>query len=291
MKHVFIVNPKAGGGKSLKIVENIERIYKRDNKEYVIHYTKEPMDAMRITKEYEKLECVIFSVGGDGTMNEVLNGIIGSKNLFSVIPAGSGNDFTRALESIDELEFSIDVGKINERYFVNVVCIGIDAEVASNANIMKAMKVPPSQIYNASIIYTFIKYRFKKIECYFNNLQKVDKFTLIAICNGRYYGGGFKIAPKAKLTDGLFDIYFVNKISKIKIPKLFLKLVKGTHEEIPTIEKSLSDSLIIRTEKTLICNVDGETLKGKEFNIKTIKNAVRFYNNKELVGEILKNYP
>lgn len=288
MRHIFIVNPLAGGGKSLKIVKNIARVCENQGLDYVIHYTEAPMDATRIAERYKECQCVIYSVGGDGTMNEVLNGIVGSKNLFAVIPAGSGNDFTRTLNSLDKLVLSSDVGKINDRYFINVACIGIDGEVAANANrIMKHMKIHPSQIYNISIIYTFIKYKFKNLQCTIGDFFKRDKFTMFAICNGRYYGGGFQIAPKADISDGVFDIYFVSKISKLKIPYLFLKLIKGQHENIEGVNKLQSDFVIIKSQEDIVCNVDGESMIGKEFNIRVVKNAVTLYNNKEMIKQFL----
>lgn len=288
MKHVFIINPLAGGGKSLKASSHIEAICKRDNLDYIIRYTSGPQDATKITKEYKDEECIIYSVGGDGTMNEVLNGIVGTKNLFAIVPLGSGNDFTRALNSMEEIKKTIDIGKINERYFLNVACIGIDAEVASNAHVlMKKIKIPPSQIYNVSILYTFIKYKFKEMECRLNSFSKKDKFTMLAVCNGRFYGGGFQIAPRAELSDGLFDVYFVSKLSKLKIPYLFLKLLKCKHEGLTVVEKKQSNSVVVHSDEEIICNVDGEILTGKEFDIKIIENAVTLYNDKKLINEFI----
>lgn len=288
MRHVFIVNPLAGGGKSLKIVKNIARVCEDEGIDYVIHYTKEPLDATRITKSYKDSQCIIYSVGGDGTTNEVINGIVGSRNLFAAIPAGSGNDFIRTLEYVDKLEVPIDVGRINDRYFINVACIGIDGDIAENAQkIMKDMRVPPSQIYNISIIYTLIKYKFKELECTLNSFYKKDKFTLLAICNGRYYGGGFNIAPKAEISDGLFDIYYVSKMPKFKIPFCLLKLVKGKHGELSVVSKRQSEYITIKSNEEFVCNVDGESLRGKEFRIDIIKEAVVLYNNKELLNRFL----
>ncbi len=216
MTHVFIVNPFAGGGKSLKILNKIKEVCNKENIDYIVRFTKAPNDATKIAREYENLGGIIYSVGGDGTMNEVLNGIVGSKNLFGILPAGSGNDFHRVLMAMDEISPTIDIGKINDRYFINIACIGIDADVANNVTLMKKTKIPPSQIYNISILYTFFKYKYKNLEFNLNNSQIKDKFTLLAICNGKYYGGGYKIAPNAELSDGLFDIYFAKKNIKIK---------------------------------------------------------------------------
>ena len=163
MKHVFIVNPVSGRGKALKVSLGIKKICEEEKLDYEIHYTNGPKDATRIAKEVKGSKNIIYSVGGDGTLNEVLNGVIGTKNMLAVIPAGSGNDFYRTLSKMDDEMPLIDVGKVNGKYFLNVVSIGIDAEVAKNAEVMKKLKVPTSQIYNASIVYTFFKYKFKEI--------------------------------------------------------------------------------------------------------------------------------
>jgi hypothetical protein len=164
MKRIFIVNPNSGGGKALKVVENIKKICEEDNLEYEIFFTDGPNDATRIAKKFSFSSNIIYSVGGDGTLNEVVNGIVGTKNMLGIIPCGSGNDFYKTLDKIDDELPLVDVGKINNKYFINIVSIGIDAEVANNVSLMKKIKLPPSQIYNASIVYTFFKYRFKNID-------------------------------------------------------------------------------------------------------------------------------
>lgn len=287
MKHVFIVNPLAGRGRSLEIAKNIENVCKKENIDFMIHYTTESKDATRIAREYENDKCIIFSVGGDGTMNEVLNGLVGSNNLFGVIPAGSGNDFYKTLRNIDESYPTIDIGKINDMYFINVVCIGIDAEIANNVDIMKDIKIPRSQIYNASILYTFFKYKFKEIEFTLNEMKNKDKYTILTICNGNFYGGGYKIAPNASISDGLFDIYFVSKISKLKIPALILKIIRGTHESSPLVHKNISNSIHFSSKEDIVANIDGETLVDKHFNIQLIKDGLTLYNNKELINKFL----
>ena len=92
------------------------------------------------------------------------------------------------------------------------------------------MKIPSSQIYNASIIYTFIKFKNKRVKIHTNIKDIDEKYTILSICNGEYYGGGFNIAPKAELTDGLLDIYYAEKMSKLNMIPIILKLKKGKHE-------------------------------------------------------------
>jgi len=86
MKHIFIVNPIAGNGRAVKIVKNIERVCNNENLEYEIRYTTRPKDAIIIAREYQDSENIIYAVGGDGTLNEVLNGLVGTGNMISSIP-------------------------------------------------------------------------------------------------------------------------------------------------------------------------------------------------------------
>ena len=288
MRHVFIVNPISGKGKALKTVERIEKVCKEKNIEYEIHYTKASGDATKIARKYFFTKNIIFSVGGDGTLNEVVNGIIGSKNMLGVIPCGSGNDFYKTLEKIDDEYPVIDVGKINNKYFINIVSIGIDAEVAKNVSLMKKIKLPTSQVYNASIVYTFFKYKFKNIEFTIDNKTNKSKFTILTICNGKMYGGGFNIAPEAKLTDGYFDVYFVDKIKKPIIPFLIGMLKKGTHEKHKSVHKNKATKISFKCDYDLVCNIDGEITIDNKFDIKLIEKELMIYNNKELIKEFLK---
>ena len=287
MKHIFIVNPISGAGKGLRVSNNIDRVCKEKELDYTIHFTSGPKDATRIAGMYKHHKNHIYSVGGDGTLSEVLNGIIGSENVLSVVPSGSGNDFFKTLKNINGKEI-IDIGKINDLYFINIASIGIDAEVAYNVNILKEFKIPSSQEYNASIIYSLLKYSFKEIEFELNQSCIKGQYTLLTICNGQYYGGGFRIAPEAQINDGLFDVYFADKMSKLLIPHMVLKLKKGTHESSRYVNKKKADSIMIQSENLICCNVDGEIIIDNKFDIKIIKNAVQVFNDKEWINQLIE---
>lgn len=289
MKHIFIVNPISGKGKTLKAVDRIKKVCEEENLDYEIHFTEYPKDATKIARKYRFTKNIIYSVGGDGTLNEVLNGIVGTKNLLGVIPAGSGNDFYKTLSKIDEEYPVIDIGKVNDRYFINIISIGIDAEVANNVSLMKKRKVPTNQIYNASLIYTFFKYKYKDIELLIDEKeQKKGKCTILTICNGQVYGGGYKIAPSAKLTDGYFDVYYVEKVNKPQLPSLINMLKQGIHEKHNKVHKSQATKIKFKCDKELVCNIDGEIMTAKKFNVKIIPNAITIYNNKGLIKKLTR---
>ena len=186
-----------------------------------------------------------------------------------------------------EGENIIDLGKINDTYFINVACIGIDADVGNNVDILRKTKIPTSQLYNASIIYTFVKYKFKKMKLKTNVKQIEDKYTILSICNGAYYGGGYNIAPKSQLTDGLLDIYYAEKMPKIKMIPVILRLKKGKHEGKRRIHKFRTNHVELELEEEIIFNVDGEKLAGKKFVIDLLPKEITVYNDNEFVNEII----
>lgn len=280
MRRVFIVNPVAGKGYALKVGKIIEDVCIEKGIDYKIHYTNKPKEATKLTKLYAYgLEpTLIYSVGGDGTLCEVVNGIVNSNAMLGIIPSGSGNDFVKVLPTLGEGIHKIDIGKVNDQYFTNIASIGIDAEVASNVSLMKEKGLPRSWLYNASILYTLSKFKSQTIT--YNDTSK--RITLIAICNGRYYGGGFGIAPNALIDDGQFDIYLADAMPKIYIPGLLLKLKKQTHESSPRIHKYNASSISIDSEKQMVCNVDGEIIKDNHFDFEIQKKAVTLYNIDDL---------
>lgn len=289
MKHIFIVNPVSGKGMTLKTADRIKKVCEEEKLDYEIHYTEYPKEATKIARKYRFSKNIIYSVGGDGTLNEVLNGIVGTKNLLGIIPSGSGNDFYKTLSKIDEEYPVIDIGKVNDHYFINIISIGIDAEVANNVSLMKKRKVPTNKIYNASLIYTFFKYKYKDIELSIDEQsQKKGKCTILTICNGQVYGGGYKIAPSAKLTDGYFDVYYVEKVSKPKLPSLINMLKQGIHERHNKVHKTQATKVSFKCDKDLVCNIDGEIITSKKFNVKIIPSAITIYNNKELIRKFTK---
>lgn len=289
MKHIFIVNPIAGRGRALGISNNIKEVCEEEQIDYEIIYTNKKGEATKIASKI-KGRNIVYAVGGDGTLNEVLNGVMGSKNILGVVPAGSGNDFYRSLEKIRDEMPLIDVGEVNGKYFINVVSIGIDAEIGDNAALMKKMKVPRTQIYNASIVYTFFKYKFKDIDFEIDNVSGKEKCTILTVCNGEMYGGGYKIAPEASLSDGYFDVYFVKKISKLTIPALIGKLKNGSHGADKSVRKVKANKIKFKCDNELVCGYDGETLISKKFKIKMHEKAILVYNNKNLIKKFMRGF-
>lgn len=287
MKYIFIINSIAGRGKYKKLLPNIEKVCKEREIQYEIRYITEEQNSKEILEEYKNEENVIYVVGGDGTITKTLAGIVGTKNKLGIIPAGSGNDTYRTIRRLPKGETKIDLAKINQTYFINVACTGVDAEVANNIDKLRQTKIPTSQLYNASIIYTFVKFKLKRMRLY-TRIKNIDeKYTILSICNGEYYGGGFNIAPKAELTDGLLDIYYAEKMEKVKMIPLILKLKKGKHEGKRRVHKFRVSHVEISFDENVTFNVDGEKLTDSSFIIDIMPKAITIFNDDEFVQSIV----
>ena len=287
MKYIFIVNPESAKGNAMKIIGNIEKVCKQEHIEYEVCYTLAQGDATRLAQSYKDEEKIIYAVGGDGTLSEVLNGVVGTKNKIGIIPAGSGNDFYRTVKELGKTEIESDVGVVNGKYFLNIACVGIDAEVANNVPLMKKKNIKVKNLYTASILYTFTHFKFKQI--HFKSQEKDEKgnFTILSICNGRYYGGGYNISPKASLEDNYFDVYYINKLRLPSIINLLLKLKKGKLEQDKRTNHFKTNNITVTSEEPIRFNVDGETIENTKFEIKIIPKAIKIYHNVELESKFL----
>jgi YegS/Rv2252/BmrU family lipid kinase len=284
MKHVFIINPAAGKGEGVKLIPKIEELFRDRKDDYAIEVTKRHNHAYEIAKEYsEKDICRIYSVGGDGTLNEVVNGVINTKSSVAVIPTGSGNDFIKSVENCLEpdnilknmvygSEREVDVVKVNEKYYINISSLGFDGDVAYNANKLKEYKLMPKKFcYLFSVLITFIKLHFCNLSIDIDN-NKVKKECLLAVvANGKYYGGGMMPAPDADIEDGELDICIIEKMSILKILKLFPLLIKGKHKKLNEVKFYKGKKVKITSDKYISLNIDGDVEKVKiaEFEILT----------------------
>lgn len=288
---IFIVNPTSGNnlGNPASLVIRDYCHYKNIN--YKIFYTEKKNDAIRIADAFKNDKNVtIFSVGGDGTLNEVVNGLANSKAKLGLIPVGSGNDFYRTFK--DFKGDKIDLGKVNNRYFINVASLGLDAEIANYANKLKDGRFSNKSAYVLGLIHEYFKYKPINI-----NIDGMDKdSTILTVCNAKYYGGGFKISPQAKLNDGMFDIIDVKSLNKLEIVNLVMKLIKVKHLESKEVNFYQTDKLSVNSLVALNCNIDGEIIKDTRFDFSIEKEVLNvdvensnYFRNLLVLNKVIKN--
>lgn len=284
MKYIFVINSFTLKDEINEVIHRIKDFCVKNNIEFEVEINNEDNSTEDIVKKYKKCGYTIVAVGGDGMINRVLNALVGTNNTLGFIPCGTGNDFYRSVskEMKNEIE-ECDVIKINDRYFINVACFGIDADVANNKGLIKSKIIPKSQRYNVSVINSFLKYEPRHFILKINNEEIEGDFATVAVCNGGYYGSGYNISPNFKLNNGLIDVYAVEDDNKFNIMKMILSMKKGKHEKYKKVHKFQTNKLTIISNNEINSNIDGEELESKKFNIE-VKGKIKIYINKELIN-------
>lgn len=284
MKYIFVINSFTLKEEINEVIHRIKDFCIRKNMEFEVEINNEDNSTEDIVKKYRKCGYTIVAVGGDGMINRVLNALVGTNNTLGFIPCGTGNDFYRsALKEIKKETEECDVIKINDRYFINVACFGIDADVANNKGLIKSKIIPKSQRYNVSVINSFLKYEPRHFILKMNNEEIEGDFATVAVCNGGYYGSGYNISPNFKLNNGLIDVYAVENDNKFNIMKMILSMRKGKHEKYKKVHKFQTNKLTLISNNEINSNIDGEELASKKFNIE-VKGKIKIYMNKELIN-------
>ena len=279
-RYMLIVNPEAGSGKTMKVLPQIENILRTKKVEYEFHFTQEPRHATELVKEIGSQFDVIVSVGGDGTINEVINGLPDFKIPFGMIPIGTGNDFARScsipynsLEEAIQILMNhdvknIDVGEVNGRKFVNVLGMGFEGQ--ANWNGRKIDFIKGALRYILAIIYTLIAYKRIPMKLTLDKKVLDDDIYLVSIGNGWNVGGGLQLTPKAKLDDGLFDVCYVKEISRWRVVTKFAKLSNGTITDLSEVEMYQAKHIKVESTSVIPIHFDGEIFeeKSKIFDIK-----------------------
>jgi YegS/Rv2252/BmrU family lipid kinase len=285
-KHYIILNPAAGHGASLKAFPQIESELIKLDMEYDVSQTEHPWHAAMLAHQaaidgYD----VVIAVGGDGTANEVINGLMKAKlsgvdplPALGVLCAGRGNDFafgagipidieTGCQTLKDGYRSSIDVGYVEGglfpegRYFGNGVGIGFDAVVG-----FEALKFKPLSGFAAYIIAAlktvFLYDKAPQVEIILDDRTYLQPALMVSIMNGRRMGGGFMMAPNSEISDGLFDLCIAGDVSKMKIFPLIMQFIKGdqeTHDAV-VFDRGQKVTVTAQHNATLPAHGDGETL-------------------------------
>ena len=296
MKHIFVINPTAGTKDiTKKTISKIEAVF--PNGDCDIYITKGPLDALNYVKNYcinspnEQLR--FYSCGGDGTLNETINGAYGYDNAsIACYPAGSGNDFVKYFgKKEDYLDINnlvngklieVDLLKLNDRFVVNVFNLGFDANVAQRMIKYKRLPLVSGKgAYILGIMVSFFhKLTTEMVVTVDDNIVYEGSGVLAAVSNAICYGGGFYCSPKAKVDDGLLDVIAVKKISRFKFLK-FIKYYKaGTHLDEP----KLKDLIVYKQGKTVRIKaknpvnyaIDGEMGRAEDIQISIVPKAIKF---------------
>ena len=288
MRHIFIINPTSGIRDSKKVIPWIKEYFENEN-DYEIYVTEYEGHATEIANRYSVRDHVcIYSVGGDGTAYEVLNGLNDNVPM-GLIPNGTGNDFHRSIytekfnlkemliKTIEGDIHMIDYGVANEHRFLNMFTVGLDAIIAKEAENLGIKNIIPNSL---SYVYGVIKSLTKmpKIKFTFKyNGEIIEQDSLLfAVMNGQYYGGGFRPSPDAKLTDGLFNVLLIESVSVLTLARFILPYAKGQHKNIKQIQEFKLNSFILRADQKMTYTCDGEIFEDDYFVITMLEKRLPF---------------
>lgn len=276
MRYRFIVNPIAGRGDAQRKWPKVQEAIERLKMDYEVVFTGAPGEGVFLAKEgvAQGFDALV-AVGGDGTVNEVVRGIIESgakgKAILGIIPCGTGNDLVRTLDIPVDLEEAVqilknghveplDLGKVNGDYFINVVGVGFDAAVAYEIN-MNVRRLKGTAAYLYAVLKTLFSYKSPQMIVRIDDQVLEGRYFLIAIANGKYYGGGMKIAPDARPADGVFDICAVGDVNRLEVIKMLPKIFTGAHLSHPKVKVYRGRKVMVESTERVIVQADGE-LKG-----------------------------
>ncbi|HBV86986.1 MAG TPA: lipid kinase [Desulfosporosinus sp.] len=280
-----VVNPHSANGSTRKRWPLYLKRLRDEGFNIDFEYTSRPGDAILITQKALLSGCThIISAGGDGTMNEVVNGfflegqLINPQAELAVFSHGTGCDFIRTLQipkgiegfvnvlkqgrikkvDVGEVQFYDDNGLKLHRYFLNVADVGLGGETVARVNRQSKFLGGKLSFLIGSIL-SILRYRNKVMSCEIDGkLSCNGRLNSIMVANGRYIGGGMMIAPHAELNDGFFDVVVLGNFSTWTILRHIPKIYRGTHLKIPGVSVQRGRSVVITSAEKILLDIDGE---------------------------------
>ena len=292
MRHLFIINPAAGKKDS---TARLEQLLSGLSVPHEVVYTKGAGDAEVIARQAaQQGEPVrIYACGGDGTLNEVVNGAAGYDNAaITCVPKGTGNDFLKIfgadyrtlfydLEALVQgPQKAFDLIDCNGKLGIDVVCVGVDARIGADVHRYKNWKFVSG--IGAYILALLENVLFKGLSMPIAGKMGEtvwdEKTTLLCICNGRHYGGGFNPVPEAMPDDGVLDMLLIRKIDLLTLARVIGKYAKGRYKELPHLVTDYHGrEVTYSSTEELTTVVDGEVMRGKEFTVRLSEYKVNFF--------------
>lgn len=286
--YTFIVNPAAGNGYALKTEESIRQVLQGMNAAYEFVHTSSPGDATQLAHEAaEKPDCRgVIAVGGDGTAYEVACGLMNTGVPLGIIPAGTGNDFIKTvnipkkpLEALQRILHGaprpVDVGRLNQRMFLNVCGTGFDVQTLEYT--LEAKKHMRGLLpYMVGLIRAIFSYKPVHVAFTVDGETQERDVLLCSIANGRFIGGGIPVCPDAQPDDGLMDMVIVETKPRWKIPFYLPGLMLGRIDRFKITTHKRCKAMTIRS-KGMRLNVDGEIQMMDEAEFEILPGKLMLY--------------
>ena len=278
----MIVNPASAGGRTGQRWAGIEHRLRMEGGRIEVCFTCARGHATTLAREavaagYQ----TIAAVGGDGTLNEVVNGLItddgANQNVrLGFVPGGTASDFGRsmglsrnpmeaALHLLNAEPRWLDVGQItcklgkatNTRYFINVAGLGFDGDVSNRVN-LRGKPLGGTIPYLTSLLVTLFTYRSKQVRWTLDGCRREEVLTSIVVANGLYFGGGMRISPNSKMDDGLFHVITLGDWGKLEFLANLPRVYRGTHLKHPKVKEYVGREVIVEADGRMFLQAEGD---------------------------------
>lgn len=293
MKYVFLINPAAGKcDQTKRYTEIIDRMCGARKLEYAVAVSRQAGDLTAFARaEAETGQPVrLYACGGDGTLNEVVNGAVGFDNAaVTHFPGGSGNDFIRIFSDpsafsdlerlLDGEETQFDLIQCQDSYAINVCSMGLDARIGTDiARYKRLPLVSGSGAYILSTLVNVLRGIHQPCRLEIGDEVIDGEQTMVFIANGRWYGGGFHPVPEAEPDDGMLEVLIVKAVSRLKVAQVIGQYKAGGYRRFPDIIlHRRCRALTVHCEKDSVINLDGELRRGRDVTIRVAKEKIRFF--------------
>lgn len=276
-KYIIVCNPNSGKGLSVEILPKLKQKLSALNINYDVCFEKLPHDLNGYTD--------LIIMGGDGTINHVLNHFETVPVPISIISSGTGNDFATMIfgkKTLDDLIHNAVHGKVhvadmavcNGIKFLNGFGVGFDGAVVKKMLSKKVLSGHAA--YLATVISLLFSYKETAFKIYQDDVELVnEKGFMVTVANGQMCGGGFKVAPKAIINDQVLDFIFIKKINPLKRMINLPKMEKGKHLSLPFVNFKTVKNIKIVCDKIMPAHLDGEYIEAKEFAIHILEKAIQ----------------
>ena len=294
MRHLFVMNPHAGKfDRSQEMLEKVRHVMAGRRLDWTAERTEGPGHATRLVAEAARRGdgLRVYACGGDGTLNEVVNGAAGLDHVaVTHCPMGSGNDFLRIFgqdagrfwqldQLLDGPQTAMDLIECSGRYSLNVCSVGFDARIGFGAADFKKLPlVSGTAAYQLSALRTIIKGIHLPYQVEIDGeTMPGERFTLLCACNGRYYGGGFNPSRTAMPDDGVLEFIVIPAVSRLTVLALIKKFARGKIGEIPQAILRRGRAMNVICDRKTAVNVDGELVEGTDLSIRLSDQKVQFF--------------
>lgn len=304
--YYVLCNPTAGGGRSLEALKRLEAYMKEEGIDYELEMTEYHKHAVELVRNaIARGHRSIFTLGGDGTVFEAVNGQAQSGRNGEVamgfLPGGTGNDLAKSIglpkDPVDAFRAMvqsgrtevIDLWKANDVYFVNVFGLGLDTDLTGwAAKTKKLLKGMPA--YILALFLTLFGFKNKKIKITADGAELGREVLVLTASNGRFYGGGILVAPDARVSDGKLELVLINKVAKPRIPLLLGKYIAGRHiKEVKQCEYLRAGGIDIESgmKEPVVCETDGETETRLPVRIARAAGGIRVMVSADFGAEVM----